>query len=82
MPTVLKLSNATEKQNRIGLFTGIFDEFRIYDFALSAAEVGGSYNEGSEKLVIAKQGDGAKSPFKEVTQPGVISRPAHLLAIF
>lgn len=60
MPTSLKLSDVTEKQNRIGPFAGIFNEFRIYDFALSAAEVGGSYNAGSEKLVVAKPGDGAK----------------------
>ena len=55
MPTSLKLSDVTEKQNRIGPFAGIFNEFRIFDFPLSPAEVGGSYNAGPDKLVLAKE---------------------------
>jgi calcineurin-like phosphoesterase family protein len=55
MVTKIKLSELALTSGRIGPFAGVFDELRIYDYPLSAAEVAGNYAAGPDKLRVAKQ---------------------------
>jgi predicted phosphodiesterase len=53
MVTGIKLSELELTDGRIGPFAGAFDELRVYDRPLTAAEVAGNFKNGPDKLVLA-----------------------------
>ena len=50
LTTKIKLSELALTQGKIGPFAGAFDELRIYDYPLTAAEVQGNFNAGPSNL--------------------------------
>jgi len=54
MDTGIKLSELKLTEGKVGPFAGEFDELRIYDYPLNAAQVKGSYASGPSKLNLAK----------------------------
>ena len=53
MRTRIRLSALELESGRIGPFAGVFDEVRIYDYALSAEEVRQSFAAGPDTVVVA-----------------------------
>lgn len=54
MGTGIKLSELKLTGGRVGPFAGKFDELRIYDYPLNAAQVEGNYTSGPNKLDLGK----------------------------
>lgn len=52
MVTGIKLSELKLTDGRIGPFAGTYDELRIYDYALSAAEVQGNFSRGPSRIQV------------------------------
>jgi hypothetical protein len=57
MPTGLLLDDVDDTANTVGPFAGRFDELRVYDYPLDAAEVLASFEAGADKLRVAGRGD-------------------------
>lgn len=55
MTVTLKLTDVENPGNRLGPIDAWFDELRLYDRALTAEEVTGSYNAGPDKLNLSSK---------------------------
>ena len=55
MKTGIKLSVLKLAQGCVGAFAGVFDEVRIYDYALNAQQVATSFKTGPDKLAAPKK---------------------------
>jgi hypothetical protein len=52
LETGLKLTEVEDNDNRLGAFDGIYDEVRVYDYALSLPEVMSTYEAGPDRLPV------------------------------